>query len=69
MKAAREAAKLRSRKTAGTRHALPIFSAAASPVAFESYIATGKGDQEIFGMMRRNDQRGTKLLLRERRIR
>lgn len=55
MKATREAARLRSRKTAGTRHALPIFSAAASPVTFEQ--------------MRKNDQRGTKLLLRDRRIR
>lgn len=55
MKDTREAAKLRSRKTAGTRHALPISSAAASPVTFEQ--------------MRKNDQRGTKLLMQDRRTR
>lgn len=55
MKATREAAKLRSRKSAGTRHALPKFSATASPVTFDQ--------------MRSNDQRGAKLVLHERRTR
>lgn len=55
VKLTREAAKPGSRKTAGIRLALPNFRATASPVTFEQ--------------MRRNDQRGKKLLLRERRAR